>query len=639
MNNKKNKSIPPQHRKIIATKEPQPDNKKQFFILSGIILLTIIVFSSGINNEFVAWDDNAYIMENKYIKDLSAKGLKTIFTVFYEGNYHPLTCLSNAIEFKIWGLNPKPYHITNLILHLLNTVLVFYFVLKLLNNNKTNAERVQNPFSVEVAAIVSLFFAIHPMHTESVTWMAERKDVLYSFFFLLSLNFWLKSYTVQSQKLHISYLLSLVFFILSCLSKSAAVTLPVVLILIAYYKQPLLTSPKGRNFGLLNNFFPIGEVRWGLYIPFFLIALIFGIIAIKSQGSKGAMDLSSDFNAFDRIFLASYAVMFYIYKLFIPINLSAIHHYPPKLNGLLPTIYYLAPLGVATITTIVLVAKKYKKEIVFSTLFFLVTSALTLQIIPVGGAITGERYTYIPYIGLFFFIAKILSPKFESPKSKVVVLSILIGYSIVFSVITFQRNKVWKDTLTLFDDIILKDPTIYQAYTSRGLARVGKDDKGAMEDYNESIRLNPNYVEALINRGVLRARQKNHQGALEDYNEVIRVDPTIFKAYYNRGNAKGILKDIQGSIEDYTSAIRVHPDYPEAYFNRALAKYNLQDLKGAIEDCNEAIKLNPNYADAYTNRGVAKFAMQDKQGACEDWKMGAALNSPAAKSNVERYCK
>ena len=195
------------------------ENSKYF--LPFILLLTSVVFSNTLLNNFINnWDDQGYVLNNNFIKDLNFENFKIIFSTFFQGNYHPLSLISYTIEYKFFGLNPFYFHLSNLIFHLLNVALVYYFIKRLSSN-------------IFVASITSLFFAIHPMHVESVAWISERKDVLYSFFFLLSLNSYCKY--KYSEKKNLNLLLSFIFFLLSLLSKPAAVCLPLILVSIDFY--------------------------------------------------------------------------------------------------------------------------------------------------------------------------------------------------------------------------------------------------------------------------------------------------------------------------------------------------------------------------------------------------------------------
>jgi len=636
----------------------QPISQSTILILAAILLLTILSYSNTINNELVNWDDDKYITDNKYIKDLSWQGIKTIFTVYNSGNYHPLTTLTNAIEYKFFGLNPKVYHLNNLILHLMNVVLVFYFVKVLMENGKWKMENEKKTqqlsiinYQLSIPLIVALLFAIHPMHTESVAWAAERKDLLYSFFFLLAL---ISSPTLTLPKREgnsggtkissqISSLLdnkspvdfvpsggavSLFFFLLALFSKSAAVVLPLVLILIDYFKNTPLTPLKEGKFAgnIQHSTFNIQHSI--KYIPYLLLSLIFGIVATQSQG--GAMEAAIKYNFIDKLFLASYGIIYYLYKLIVPIHLSALHPQPIKSGNLLPMQYYFAFVGVISILFAIYKSGKYRRILSFGFLFFLINIILVLQLLPVGYAVVAERYTYISYIGLFYCLTLTLSKREGNRVLKVSHFTfhishlILIVAAIIFSFITYQNNKIWATSLTMWGNVIALEPSAVAHY-NRGAAQ---ERAKAEMDYTEAIRLKPNYSDAYYNRAGARVDLEKFKEAKEDFDMVLKLNPKNEKAYFNRGSVKYKLSDYKGAIEDYTQGLLIKPAHSEAYNNRASAKKGLKDFKGAMEDYDFLIaQKNPEYHSlAYYKRGQVKENLNDLKGAIADYSQAILLN-------------
>ena len=623
--------------------------RNRLLCIIGVIILTIIVFSGSIGNNFIEnSDDYAYILHNDCITDLSWNGIKTMFSSFYSSNYHPLTALSNAIEYKLFGLDPKPYHINNLLLHLFNIILVFQLIYLLTKRT-------------EAALFVSLFFAIHPMHVESVSWIAERKDVLYSFFYLSALLLYVKRHeqsTIDKQRSKF-YFSSLFLFFLSLLSKSAAVTLPLILLLVDYFQDRKIDKKS-----IVEKF------------PFFVLSIIFGVVALYSQGTSKAMDLTPEFSFYERLLLGSYSLVFYFFKFFIPINLSIYHLYPIKTNGLFPIEYYIAPILLLCMIWGLLKIKNNKREFVFGVLFFFASLCLVIQVIPVGRAITAERYTYIPYIGLLFILSKLYCSILYSDSKKLNYFfsSIIIIYVTSFCYATYNRNKAWKDSKTLYTDMIKKYPDVAYGYFCLASSKQSLGEyKGALENYTQAIELDPKTENPFYNRGNVKIKLKDYRGALEDYTKAIELSPELVDAYDNRGNVRHLLNDHKGAIEDYNTSIRLKPDFSKAYNNRAMAKSSLKDYNGAIADLGIATRIDPNYIDAYNNRGsikgmegdykgaiedftfvlqlkpdyggayfnrgYAKYFLKDTTAACEDWHMADKLGFTDAKKWIESNCK
>jgi len=387
--------------------------------LSGILLITYLAFSPSLKNGFTNWDDNEYVATNNLVKSLSGDNIKKIFDTnnFISFNYHPITILSLAIDYKLSGFDPKTYHLTSLLFHLANTLLVFWFVF-LLSEKK-----------IMVAAVVSILFGIHPMHVESVAWIAERKDVLYVFFFMGSLIVYLKYIQQQGMQKIMLYVLLLLLFLLSILSKAMAIVLPVVLLLIDYYK--------GRK---LDRTLVLEK------LPLFALSLLFGLLAVHIQ-SKGAIANFAVFTFLQRICFVSYGIVNYVYNVFVPIHLSAFYPYPSLVDGHIPSVFYFTPFIVIVLLGAVIYLVKKNKVVFFGFAFFMITIVMVLQFISVGKAIMADRYSYLSYVGLFFIIAmgydwlqNNTDNKWDVYKK---VSSVLLGALLVFFFYqTYNRTKV-----------------------------------------------------------------------------------------------------------------------------------------------------------------------------------------------------
>jgi len=648
------------------------------FILPAILIITAVVFANTCSNSFIEnLDDNVYILGNQFIRHLDWHNLKEIFSVFFQGNYHPVTLLSYAIEYKFFGLNPFVFHLTNYILHLLNTLLVYWFIKQFTGK-------------IWVAAITALFFGIHPMHVESVAWISERKDVLYTFFFLLSLISYVKYLSVEKKN---SYLVwTFLWFLLSLLSKPAAVCLPFVLILLDYYRYRKISRQM-----VINK------------ITFFLLAIIFGVITIFSQHSfQDNEKINQFYTVFDRIFLVSYSIAFYLVKAFIPFHFSVMYYYPVKSGNMLPTEYYATLPVLFLLIWGVLKSGRFKKELVFGLLFYFITIALELQILPAGQVLVSERYSYIPYIGIFFIAGQLYVYVKENKlmlaeKIKPVFMPLLILMAIIFSLIAYQRNKVWKNGEVLFTDVVTKYPQYSFGWYTLGNSENSKGDyDAAIINYTKAIELSPTFTDVYLNRGNSEFTEKNLDAAIADYSKVIELAPNTFLAYLDRGlvedakenpdaaiadytkaiqldssmpdtNSENRKKNLDAAIADYTKTIELVPAYTDAYINRgnsekskgegdaAIRDYSKaielspnifspyfdrglieeaqQNYSAAITDYTKAIELSPNFAPAYYYRGLTELGLNQKDKACRDWQLAQQYGSPLAADARRQYCK
>jgi hypothetical protein len=287
--------------------------------------VTFVVYLPALNNEFVNWDDPTYVYENYQIRSIDFGFLKWIFTAVVSGNWHPLTMFTHALDYSFWGLDPRGHHLTSIIFHTFNTLLVFILVVQLLGCGRAGKTGIPNGFTgpdkkALIAGIVTaLVFGIHPVHVESVAWISERKDVLSVFFFLLSVLAYLKYTSSRNSKRSISYGACLLLFTMALMSKPMAVTLPVVLLILDYYplgRMSLEGGLKGAKWSLLEK------------VPFFVLSLLSSLITIWAQHTGGALTTLEAYPLKVRILVALRAYAFYIYKMVLPIDLAPFYPYP-----------------------------------------------------------------------------------------------------------------------------------------------------------------------------------------------------------------------------------------------------------------------------------------------------------------------
>ena len=569
------------------------------------IIATLIVYIPSLFNDFVTnWDDGGYIHQHELIHSINWKNFYAIFfdypDFFYKGNYHPLTTLTYAFEYYFVQENALLYHFNNLWIHLINVFLVFKLVSALKGNKET-------------AAIVALLFGIHPMHVESVAWISERKDVLYAFFFLLSLLSYIK-YSFKSENSSKSYLFAILFFLLSLLSKSAAVSLPGVLILFDLYFK--------RKF----------DIKYILdKLPFFVLSLFFGILAVKSQAKAGAIqDLEPLFSISDRFFLACFATMQYLIRFFVPINLSAMHPYPQLTpTGGFEMEYYIAPIVVFVFLGLVLFSLRKTKDVMFGVLFFFITIILVLQIIPVGGAIIAERYSYIPYIGLLFVIGKgleFISEKHPNYKKSAVLL--LVVFSVAMGVISFNRISVWKRGDALFTDVNEKYPNMPFGYNNLGyyyytkITDVKKPEnpyinyKGeritlneVLMLYNKCLSLDTTFHMAYSNRGVLLFNINKFPESLADFDKALKFKPGNKDALIGKANTLSSMNRFDEAILWYDKYLELKPEDDLAWQWLGTAYYRLNKFEESIQYFEKSIEINSNNSQSYYWRGLANFSL------------------------------
>jgi tetratricopeptide (TPR) repeat protein len=559
-----------------------------------------MVYLPVLHNGFV-WDDEFYIQKNSLIQSIN---LKEIFSRNVMGNYHPLTVLTLAVEYHFFGLNETGYHAVNLLLHLLNVVLVFYIVFFL-------SEK------AEVALIASLLFGIHPLHVESVAWASEIKDLLYTFFFLTAYIFYLRYLKNRQIK---NYVFSLLLFLLSILSKAMAASLPVLLLLTDYFK--------GRKI----NMKVILEKA-----PFFLAAVFLGFVAVSAQNLDTAVD-TVVYPLPERIIFACYGFIAYLFHLLAPLNLSAYYPYPVKLGEDIPVQYYLFPLLLLALAAAVFYSLKFSRKILFCIGFFVVTVFFVLQLLPIGGAMMADRYSYVPSIGIFYLAAE----GFYLLWNKKLIWTVIILLSIstvFFSFKTYTQCGVWKNALTLWNHVIKQYKTIALAYYDRGIYYMDeKRNDEALKDFNKAIELDSNYTEAYINRGSLFVNMNVNEMALNDFSKVVELKPRYFLGYYNRGIVFMNQNKNEDALHDFNKAIELSPDhvYPEAYVNRGNLFRDKNKFNEALQDYNKAIEMRLDFPVAYFNRGTLFMNQKIYDEAIHNYSKAIELNADYSKAYYQR---
>jgi protein O-mannosyl-transferase len=567
--NSQNKKI--QTEDIFKTK----DKKIVWFLVAGIILISFLVYSPIHKSDFINWDDNLYVKDNPDIQGMNMEHLKKVFSKNYVATYLPMTMLSYSLDYKIGALNPRVYKYTNLVLHIINSLLVFWFVLLLIGQLQNSISEYNLKKSYLIAAITSILFALHPINVESVIWIAERKNVLFAFFYLLSLIAYFRFAVREKYWL---YILSLFLFVCALLSKGTAVSLSLSIILLDYFLKRNLLSRK-----------VIFEK-----IPFFILSLVFGFIAVKAQGHENIV-LNHPF--YEQLAFASYGFIQYLCKLLVPANLSGYYSYPVH------TIIHWIDFGLVIILFSVLI--KFRKHlsqlIIFGILFFMLNLILLIQVIPVGNTIMADRYIYIPSFG-FFLIGAVLISEIKIRASAVYFIITIIFLLYGFS--TIRRVKIWSNSLIFWNDVIQKDTNIPVAWLNRGTAKNELGDiDGAFNDINRALQIKPDYDIAYYNRGNIFKEKGNLKAAAADYSVTISIRPDYVNAYVNRGNAKLGMGDYQGSFLDYDKVINLDTGLKEAYNGRGIIYVFAKKYLEAMADFTKAISLDPKYADAYYDRG------------------------------------
>ncbi len=532
-----------------------------------VIAITALLYLPALNHGFTNWDDDKQVVANPVIRDLSAESLKDIFSSFTVSLYQPLTSLVFAVQYRFFELDPRAYHTVNVLLHLANIVLAYVLIGSLS----------QQP---GVALIVAALFAVHPLQVEVVAWVSSLSILLSTLFYLGALIVYL-AYSRSGRMWHLVMVWAL--FLLALLAKSSAATLPLVLVVIDLYL--------GRR--------PVRRVLLEK-APFVLLSIVFGAIAVYARSGAGHLqDFALRYSLLERICIVCYSFLWYVAKLLWPANLSVFYPFPSKPDGGLPVLYYMAPLILVALAAAIWFSGRHRRLLAFAALFMLASLVLVIQVVPISELMVCDRYAYIPCIGWFFLIGTLVVR--IALRGRIARAAALTGLAVVAVLLghaTLQRIGVWRNSVTLWDDVLGKRTDLWVAWLNRGLAQAeaGRHE-AAIADFDRALQLNPRSDLAWNNRGGCHAYLGRWQQALADFDRAVEAGP---KGDYliNRGLAKQKMGDPAGAIADFSAAIEGDAANVRALCERADAYRATEQWGRAMADYEEALRFRPAHAHA-----------------------------------------
>lgn len=543
--------------------------KYQILLLIVLSYLVVLAFYPSITAGFFVLDDSVMINRNPYITNLSGSNIKNIFSSFYLKLYHPIVTLSFALEYSVCKLDPYLYHIDNILLHLFNTLLIF-FIIKNLSGK------------FFISYIVAILFAVYPTSVETVAWVTARKDTLYSFFFLLSILFYLKA--DKSKHIKVFFILSLFSFLLSCMSKPTAVTLPVVLILIDFYKNKL-------------NFKFNGIKK---YIPFFIISFVFMYLAIYSHYSPEEKAITTIFTRYINFLDAHFNVLFYMYKFILPINLSCL--YPQFYNhqDVIPLYILYSSAILYSFIYFSIFTLKFNKKIFFGLFLFLITILPSSGIMPIGISPVADRYTYIPYIGLFYIVANLLYIVYTRKKYLSIFFMIII--SVLLFNMTYKRNVLWANNINLMTQAINYSPNkAGYAYLNRGiLYKMENKLQLAEEDLTKSYSINKQNTYIVFHLAHLKQLQNKFNEAKKLYYFIPKGSSDYIDTIVNLGLILSKENKTKVAIKMMKEILKKEIYIPDYFFNiLSYICYKEKIVDEAVEYIKIAISKNPSKSTYY----------------------------------------
>ncbi|MDO8684799.1 MAG: tetratricopeptide repeat protein [Armatimonadota bacterium] len=575
--------------------------------LSAILILiaiTLAVYIQTTGFDFINFDDPRYVSENPKVQaGLTKAGVVWAFTTGHESNWHPLTWLSHMLDCQIFGLKPWGHHLTNLLFHILNTMLLFLVISRMTGY-------------IWRSAFVAALFAIHPLHVESVAWIAERKDVLSAFFWMLTMLAYIRYSKSPSVRRYIPLLL---VYALGLMAKPMLVTLPIVLLLLDYWPLRRYEGEKKQNLWhfVLEKF------------PLFALTIASSVVTYIFQQKGGSIGSPEIVPFGARISNALVAYVTYIIKMFWPDNLTFFYRHPGR------TLEVWQVIGSAVVLALLTVAllwnRRRRPYLAVGWLWYLVTLVPVIGLVQVGSQAMADRYTYVPLIGIFLIItwgiSELFAPRVEPVKnqnskrpappniapqkqSPLVIPACIVV--LLLMAVSYKQVSTWRNSMIFNSHAIEVQPNnpLPHFLLAGELEKHGDLEK-AIDHYSEAVSIKPGYFEAWNNLGIAQVKEGNIEEAIESYREALLIRPNLAEVHNNLGIALVKVDRLDEAVTHYERAIILNPNSLEPRANLGKALYLQGKFDEAIARLSEALRIDSNYTDAHCCMGLA-LARQGK---------------------------
>lgn len=552
-----------------------PD-KQKLIVYALLIMVTLSVYGQVHHYDFINVNDDDYLTNNSHVQSgLTFNGLLWAFNSVHAGFWHPLTWISLMFDSQMYGLDAGGYHITNLILHVLSALLLFW-----LFNRMTGV--------IWKGAFVAAFFALHPFHVESVAWIAERKDVLSAFFWMLSLCL----YVYYTEKPDIRrYLLVIFSFACALMSKSMVVTLPVVMILLDYWPLGRFQANKGHL------------ILWQLRekISFFILSIVASMAQLHIWDAPSAKEI---FSFGSRLANASIVFVTYLESIFYPHDIYLfrpfnLQHPGGQLLGAL--------LLICVISILAVIMMKRLPHLLVGWFWYAITILPVIGITSNGVYWMNEHYTYLPSIGIGIILGFGIPVLFSGRRVlKIFLFASAVTFLIMLSILTWQKCGHWKDSITYLQHDVKVSESNYLSFNNLGCALAAKGRiKEAIDNFNKAIQVAPDLYLPYYNRGLAYSELREYHRAIEDYDQTIQRKPDCARAYISRGVAYAGLRQYEQAVKEFTMTLRLKADDTDAYHNRSLAYFKQGKNELGCRDAHQACELgNCNSLDLAKNMGL-----------------------------------
>lgn len=597
-------------------------------VLAVLLALTLASFAGVVNNGFLHWDDRTYVTSNPHIHALTLANLQWMLLEQHLNNWHPLTWLSHALDYAIWGPNPAPHHLTSVFIHLANVVLVFLLSL-----------RIQRPWAGESttapapdrflpgALLAAALFALHPQHVESVAWVAERKDVLSGFFYLLALLLYLRAANEPSPRKRLNA--TLICFLLALMAKPMAISLPVVLLLLDVFPLRRLTFPLRS----LNQLMPLLAEK----AVFFFLSLVVVAITLITQDLV-SVDRSG---IAERFLNADYSLFFYLGKWLLPWPLSPFYPVPESARSL----NWVSAIPIVLFLFVSLFclhqARRGRSYWLVGWLYYLVTVLPVIGLVKVGEQAAADRYTYLPLLPLYlgagvaiaWGIARVSTAWGRRAAWGTVLL--LLG---ALGIATARQIPYWANDETLWRRVIELYPgQAAVAHQNLGNALFERNDlSGAESEYRKGLAIAVRNLELRNNLALTYEKLGRLDEAMAQASEMVRLQPDSAQAHRWAGEIYQREKQLAKAEDHLRQAWRLEPQSAESCYLLGRLYLEAKRVKEAMPLLLDAVNLDPKHVDAQLSLGVLFHLIGNKEGAIRHYQTALSLDTEnaAAKNNL-----
>ena len=584
-------------KKTVRPLEDETDKTIKIAICLFLVVATLGVYWQIQDHAFLYYDDNEYVTDNSNVKTgFTSESIIWAFTASYAANWHPVTWFSHMLDYQLYGLHPKGHHLTSMFFHIANALLLFTILLRMTG-------------ALWQSGFVAALFALHPFNVESVAWVAQRKNLLSTLFWLLTMWAYIRYAEKPTVK---KYGLVALFLALGLMSKPMLVTLPFVLLLLDYWPLGRWKTDDQTEVCLSEQSENQTSLSFLIWEKAPLLALVVGssITTFIVQRIGGAVKSTDFFLVQERVINAFVSYLSYLQKMVVPSGLSVFYAHPgnalPAWKGVISAII------LVVLTAWVIRVAHRLPYLAVGWFWYLGTLIPVIGIVQVGTQAMADRYAYVPLIGIFIIIAWGLPDLLEKWNHREKAPIIFAGLLIPLMIATWMQVRHWKDSITLFQHTIRvtdnEYPLFSMAHNNLGIALKKKGRIiDAITHYETAIKLNPDFVLPYNNIGNVFAAAKRLDEAIHYYKEAIRVGPNYTKAHSNLGTVLLLKGEEEEAIVHYKEAIRINPDLHMDRTNLGIILARKGEMEEAIAHFRYAIRINPDLALPHFSLGNVLF--------------------------------